>query len=217
MERHAFALKIREGCVGAFRRTLGACWPDITRLMDHAGGRNFSLWSIGELVFGYYETEADGGGLCGEDDKASCAEVLKRIEKTAEWISHPSGSMRLMYLDPGIVRESKELIRHRVFATRLMPGMQEEYKRRHDELAASRGGAVNPGPDSNFSIWNAGEYIFGYDEIDVTMEEEETETSRAAAIRWETRMLEIMRWITDDVDWITGERHPHVQRIGRHG
>ncbi len=112
--------------------------------------------------------------------------------------------MRLMYLDSGIIRESKELIRHRVFMTKLMLGMQEEYKRRHDELAASRGGPVNPGPDNNFSIWNAGEYIFGYDEIDVTMEAEGTEASRDAVIRWETQMLEIMRWLTDDVDWLTG-------------
>ena len=124
--------------------------------------------------------------------------------------------MRLMYHDFGIVRENKELIRHRVFATRLKGDYQEEYKRRHDALVDARGGKVNPGPDSNFSIWNAERYIFGYDEIDVTMEQAETEASRQAAIDWEVKMLEIMEWYTDDVDWISGAHHKHIQCIGHH-
>lgn len=124
--------------------------------------------------------------------------------------------MRLMYEDFGVVRENKELISHRVFVTKLNPGMQEEYKLRHDRLAEARNGEVTQGPDSNFSIWNAGDYIFGYDEIDVTMETEETEESREKTIAWETRMLEIMSWYTDDVDWITGLRHKHIERIGYH-
>ena len=60
-----------------------------------------------------------------------------------------------------------------------------------------------PGPDSNFSIWSAGGYIFGYDEIDITMEVEETPEAREATIAWETRQLGIMDWITNDVDWMT--------------
>ena len=121
-----------------------------------------------------------------------------------------------MYQDFGIVRENKELIRHRVFATHLHTGTQEEYKRRHDALVEAREGRINPGPDSNFSIWNAGEYIFGYDEIDVTMETSATEEDRENTISWETKMLEIMDWYTDDVDWITGEHHDHIVRIGYH-
>ena len=38
---------------------------------------------------------------------------------------------------------------------------------------------------SNFSIWSAGGYIFGYDEIDTTMETEETIASREATVSWE--------------------------------
>ena len=56
---------------------------------------------------------------------------------------------------------------------------------------------------SNFSIWSAGGYIFGYDEIDTTMEVEETPQAREATIAWETRQLGIMDWITNDVDWMT--------------
>ena len=74
--------------------------------------------------------------------------------------------MRLMYHNFGVVRENKELIRHRMFMTKLKPGCEEEYKARHDGLVAAREGKIDLGPDSNFSIWSAGGYIFGYDEID---------------------------------------------------
>ena len=47
----------------------------------------------------------------------------------------------------------------------------------------------------------------------MTMEQEETDEDRENTIAWETRMLEIMTWFTDDVDWITGQKHPHIERI----
>ena len=84
------------------------------------------------------------------------------------------------------------------------------------QQSAARGGKTDPGPDSNFSIWNAGRYIFGYDEIDVTMETPETKEEHDQTVKWESGMLEIMEWITDDVDWLTGERHPHVIRLASH-
>ena len=113
-------------------------------------------------------------------------------------------------------RENKELIRHRMFMTKLKAGCEEEYKRRHDGLIAQRGDTVDPGPDSNFSIWCAGGYIFGYDEIDTTMEVEETVESREQTVEWEMRQLGIMDWITNDVDWMTGDVHADVKRLAWH-
>ena len=182
--------------------------------MDSMKIKNFSLWGIEDLVFGYYEL--NGEKKLPTSQSSTYGRIRSELDKIVEWISSPAEEMRLMYQDFGVVRENKELIRHRVFATRLRPGAQEEYKRRHDELVAARGGKVNPGPDSNFSIWNAGEYIFGYDEIDTTMEVEETEESRRDTIAWETKMLNIMAWFTDDVDWITGLEHKHIVRLAHH-
>ena len=118
-----------------------------------------------------------------------------------------------MYHDIGIVREDKSLIRHRVFCTKLKPGCAEEYKRRHDGLIAARGDKVSEGPDSNFTIWYGAGYIFGYCEKVKSFDHEPTEAEKAADIAWETRQLEIMDWLTDDVDWITGQKHGHIQRI----
>lgn len=213
MKRNAFALTIREEKEGEFRRMLGQKWDDITELLDRMQADNFSLWQMGQQVFGYCETP--DGEVCADAIKAA-AEIADEFSGCAEWIAKPADGMRLMYHDFGIVRKNKELIRHRVFATKLREDFQEEYKRRHDGLIAARGGKTDPGPDSNFSIWNAGRYIFGYDEIDVTMETPETKEEHDQTVKWESGMLEIMEWITDDVDWLTGERHPPVIRLASH-
>lgn len=214
MERHAFAVKIKKGQMNTYRKKLGEIWPELTGFLDRTGIRNFSIWNAEDLVFGYYET-ADGTILDAEEEAVKAA-LTKKLQDTFQWISEPGQNMRLMYHNFGIVRESKELIRHRVFMTRLKDGCEEEYKARHDSLVAERGDTVEKGPDSNFSIWSAGGYIFGYDEIDTTMEVEETIESREATVKWEMRQLEIMDWITNDVDWMTGDVHADVKRLAWH-
>ena len=214
MERHAFAMKIKEGQMNAYRKCLGEIWPELTAFLDKNEIKNFSIWNAADLIFGYYEN-ADGKKL-SEEELAARDVLVKKVEDTFDWISTLGEDMRLMYHDFGIVRESKELIRHRMFMTKLKPGCEEEYKRRHNVLVERRGDTFDPGPDSNFSIWSAGGYIFGYNEIDTTMEVEETEEDRKNTIEWETRQLGIMDWITNDVDWMTGEHHPAVKRLAWH-
>ena len=156
------------------------------------------------------------GEIWPEEENAAKDAITAKIKDTFEWISTPGKDMRLMYHNFGIVRENKELIRHRMFMTKLKTGCEEEYKRRHDGLIAQRGDTVDPGPDSNFSIWSAGGYIFGYDEIDTTMEVEETVEAREQTVEWEMRQLGIMDWITNDVDWMTGDVHADVKRLAWH-
>ena len=159
---------------------------------------------------------------CDENHKLSEEELAVRdafvakMEDTFTWISTLGQDMRLMYHDFGIVRESKELIRHRMFMTKLKPGCEEEYKLRHDALVEKRGDKVTEGPDSNFSIWSAGGYIFGYDEIDTSMEVEQTPEAKQADVEWETRQLGIMDWITNDCDWLTGQVHSQSRRLAWH-
>ena len=42
-----------------------------------------------------------------------------------------------------------------------------------------------------------------------------TEEEKQASIAWETKQLEIMDWLTDDTDWITGEKHDHIALIAK--
>lgn len=214
MERHAFAMKLKPGKMNDYRKKLGEIWPELTAYLDRNEITNFSLWTADDLIFGYYEN-ADGAKI-SENEEAAKKAMIEKIEDTFEWISTPGKDMRLMYHNFGVVRKSKELIRHRVFITKLHEGCEEEYKARHDKLVEQRGDVVDPGPDSNFSIWNAGGYIFGYDEIDTTMETEETPEQRENTIAWETRQLGIMDWVTNDVDWMTGEVHADIKRLAWH-
>ena len=169
-----------------------------------AGLGNFSIWHMEQYLFGYGES---GGAYAGELDAA-----LGRLPESVTLACAP-GSMRLMYHDIGIVREDKSLIRHRVFATKLKPGCEEEYKRRHDGLIEARGDAVKEGPESNFTIWYGDGHIFGYCELVKSFDREPTPEERAETVAWETRQLEIMDWLTDDVDWLTGEKHARVERV----
>ena len=212
MIRHAFAMKIKSGMMNKYRSGLGKIWPELAVYLDDSGIRNYSIWNAEDLIFGYYESGEEKINLKHE----TAVKLIREMEDTFDWISIPGEDMRLMYHDFGIVRENKELIRHRMFMTKLKPGCEEEYKARHDNLIAKRNGEISQGPDSNFSIWSADGYIFGYDEIDTAMEKEETEEERQFTVEWETRQLEIMDWITNDVDWLTGEKHACSKRLAWH-
>lgn len=214
MKRHTFALQIKEGKTAEFRRGIGEVWPELVMFLEKYLIKNFSMWNVENIVFGYYESSDDF--VFDGEAREQVAQWERAYGQSYAWISGPFGEMRLMYQDYGIVRENKELIRHRVFITRLKPEMEEEYKSRHDALINSRAGRITEGPNSNFTIWYSKGYIFGYNEIDITMEEEMSDIELNDVIRWETGMLEIMDWITNDVDWISGECHESIKRIGWH-
>ena len=214
MERHGFAMKIKKGQMNAYRKKLGEIWLELTQFLDRNEIRNFSIWNAEDLIFGYYENQDHKS--TGEEEKAEIKALSEKIQDTFDWISTPGQDMRLMYHNFGIVRENKELIRHRVFMTRLKDGCEEEYKARHDRLVAERGDAVDPGSGQQFQYLECRRIYFGYDEIDTTMETEETIASREATVAWEMRQLEIMDWITNDVDWMTGDVHADVKRLAWH-
>ena len=168
------------------------------------GASNFSVWRIREFLFCYGEYP---------DEASIPAERIVQLLPGGVGLFAAPGSLPLMYHDIGIVRQDKSLIRHRVFATRLKEGCAQEYKHRHDVLVEARGDQIKEGPESNFTIWNANGYIFGYCELVKAFDHEKTEEEKAADIAWETRQLEIMDWLTDDVDWITGQKHDPVRLV----
>ena len=206
MERRAFIIRVHEGMRDAAEKALAQAKGAILSAAGENGVDNFSIWGVENLFLCYGEERENGGAM------ALSEIIMNALGDTAVLLCAP-GTMRLMYHDIGIVRADKSLIRHRVFSTKLKPGCAEEYKRRHDGLIAARGDTVSEGPDSNFTIWYGEGYIFGYDEKVKAFDHEPTESEKAADIAWETRQLEIMDWLTDDVDWITGQKHEHIRRI----
>lgn len=208
MKRDPFVLRLKPGMKAEYKRRHDEIWPEMLDLLDRQGMRNYSIWAIEDFLFGYREIHE--GYQPTEADRALEARWAEYMKDCYDVVAM-SKDMRLMYSDIGIVREDKSLIRHRVFATKLKPGCAEEYKRRHDELVAARDGTVKEGPESNFTIWNTGDYIFGYCELVKSFDHEPTPEEHAATVAWETRGLEIMDWLTDDMDWLTGEKHCHTE------
>lgn len=178
--------------------------PAFDAACERAEVRNFSLWHMEQYLFGYGESISE--------DMRCFDEVFAALPEGAQLVCAP-GSMRRMYHDLGVVREDKSLIRHRVFATRLKPGCAEEYKRRHDGLVEARGDKIVDHAESNFTIWYGDGHIFGYCELVKAFDHEPTPEEHAATVAWETRQLEIMDWLTDDMNWLTGEQHPPVERV----
>ena len=69
-------------------------------------------------------------------------------------------------------------------------------------------------------------WVYQRDAVEITVREDEankpdikqfrmevSQNEKASSIAWETRQLEIMDWLTDDVDWITGEKHDAIALI----
>ena len=66
MERHAFAMKVKDGQMNTYRRKLGEIWLELTGFLDRNQIKNFSIWNADQLIFGYYE-KADGAVLNAEE------------------------------------------------------------------------------------------------------------------------------------------------------
>ena len=213
MNRVAFVLRLLPDKKADFLDAGKALWSEITVALDKLNMTNFSVWSICDFMFCYGEAP-DATAI--EAIRAAVDGIAAKLADTCTVLAEP-GTMRLMYHDIGNVRTDKTLIRHRVFATHLKPGCADEYKARHDKLVEARGDKVSDGPETNFTIWCAdGEYNFGYCELVKSYDHEMTDDERQATIAWETRQLEIMDWYTDDVDWMTGEKHAHVALVCRY-
>ena len=57
MERFAWKGRIKAGMQAEYKRRHDEIWPEMLDLLKQAGIRNYSIWSDGQEVFGYYECE----------------------------------------------------------------------------------------------------------------------------------------------------------------
>lgn len=55
MERYAWKHEIYEGKLDEYIRRHDEIWPEMTDLLNRAGIHNYSIWQVGNEIFGYYE------------------------------------------------------------------------------------------------------------------------------------------------------------------
>ena len=57
MERFAWKGRIKPGMQAEYKRRHDEIWPEMKQVLKDAGICNYTIWSDGETLFGYYECE----------------------------------------------------------------------------------------------------------------------------------------------------------------
>lgn len=58
MERYAWKAKVLPGKLEEYKRRHAAIWPEMIEVLKAAGISNYSIWNVGEDLFGYYECDS---------------------------------------------------------------------------------------------------------------------------------------------------------------
>lgn len=57
MERVAWKLILKPGMKPEYKRRHDEIWPEMTAVLNEAGIHNYTIWNVGDELFGYYETD----------------------------------------------------------------------------------------------------------------------------------------------------------------
>ena len=57
MERYAWKAKVKEGMLDEYCRRHDEIWQEMKDVLKEAGVCNYSIWNVGDELFGYYECE----------------------------------------------------------------------------------------------------------------------------------------------------------------
>ena len=57
MERYAWKAIVKDGMLEEYVRRHNEIWPELTQVLNDAGIHNYTIWNVGNELFGYYECE----------------------------------------------------------------------------------------------------------------------------------------------------------------
>lgn len=89
-ERYAWKAIVKEGCLEEYIRRHNEIWPEMTALLKKAGICNYSIWNVGNELFGYYECEKG---------RAFAAKAQAESPVVARWNEYMKDVM-IMEMDP---------------------------------------------------------------------------------------------------------------------
>lgn len=55
MQKYAWKALIKDGCLEEYIRRHNALWPEMKEALKNAGIENYTIWNVGNEMFGYYE------------------------------------------------------------------------------------------------------------------------------------------------------------------
>ena len=90
MEKFAWQAHVKEGKLDEYVKRHREIWPEMVKVLKEAGSCNYSIWQVGNTLFGYFECEK--GVKYAEEYQAKSAVVDK-------WNEYMKDVM-VMELDP---------------------------------------------------------------------------------------------------------------------
>lgn len=90
MERYAWKAVVKDGMLEEYIRRHDEIWPEMTALLNEAGIHNYSIWNVGNELFGYYETDK------GNEYAAKVQANSPLVDKWNEYMR----DVMIMELDP---------------------------------------------------------------------------------------------------------------------
>ena len=90
MEKYAWKATVKPGCLEEYIRRHDNIWPELQEVLAQAGVVNYSIWNVGNDLFGYYECEK---GV------AYAAKVQAESEVVDRWNEYMKDVM-VMEMDP---------------------------------------------------------------------------------------------------------------------
>ncbi len=55
MERYAWKAKVLDGKLEEYKKRHDEIWPELVEVLKNAGISNYTIWQVGNELFGYYE------------------------------------------------------------------------------------------------------------------------------------------------------------------
>jgi len=90
MEKYAWKGYVKEGYVEEYVKRHDNLWPEMAQMLETAGIKNYSIWNVGNELFGYYECES------GVD---FAAKVQRESPITEKWNEYMKDIL-IMEMDP---------------------------------------------------------------------------------------------------------------------
>ena len=57
MEKYAWKATVKDGCLEEYKKRHDEIWDELVKLLKDAGICNYTIWNVGNELFGYYECE----------------------------------------------------------------------------------------------------------------------------------------------------------------
>lgn len=92
MEKRAWKAVLKPGMKAEYIKRHDEIWPEMTEVLKSAGICNYTIWNIGDELFGYYECEK---GV------AYAERVQAESPVVASWNVHMKGLMDMVKDDTG--------------------------------------------------------------------------------------------------------------------